>query len=73
MKKWVSVLLLLVLTLATKSVYACTVCFGGDPNSTNIQAIKWGILSLLLVLGVVLFLFTIFFIEFQKRAKKTME
>ena len=48
---------------------ACAVCFGGTDSST-LNALRFGILSLLLILGGVLFLFTRFFISFQKRAKQ---
>ena len=60
----------LALSLAgVKLSYACAVCFG-DPVSSIMQGIKFGIISLLLILIGVLSLFAHFFIEFQKRAKK---
>jgi hypothetical protein len=61
-------LLMLFLLQAVPS-QACSVCFGGDPKSSTMQAVKWGIIVLLIVLVGVLSTFTVFFVTFQKRAK----
>ena len=60
-------LMFLILACATPS-HACSVCFG-DSKSSTMQGVTWGIIFLLVVLGLVASLFTYFFIEFQKRAK----
>ena len=48
----------------------CAVCFG-DPSSPLTQGYNYGILSLLGIIGVVLFLFGIFFINIYKRSRPT--
>ena len=70
MRKLFLKILLMFLTLGpATTAHACAVCFG-DPQSPTMQAVKWGIISLLLILCVVLALFTQFFFGFQKRAKE---
>jgi hypothetical protein len=48
---------------------ACSVCFGPTPDKAMSDALKYGILSLLLVLVGILALFAHFFASFQRRAK----
>ena len=50
--------------------FGCAVCFGGDPNDSQIIGLKWGVLSLLAILLFVLSLFTAFFVNIHKRSKK---
>ena len=52
----------------TKTVAACSVCFG-DKNSTQVQGIGWGMLVLLGVVLTVFILFGTFIISFNKRSR----
>ena len=70
MKKFISIFIVVMISLVlVEQGSACAVCFGGtDPSMLN--ALKFGILSLLLILLAVLSLFGSFFWSFQKRAKR---
>lgn len=48
------------------STFACPSCFG-DPSSSETQAMKWAILSLLAVTGTVLAGVSAFFIYMRRR------
>ncbi len=47
----------------------CAVCFG-DPTSPMTQGYNLGILTLLGIIGVVLFIFALFFINIYKRSRQ---
>ena len=57
------------LVLTAKDAAACAVCFGAaDDPQTN--GVKYGIFTLLVIVMVVLGLFSLFFINLNKRAQK---
>lgn len=53
--------------------YACSVCFGGDPESPQMIGLRWGILVLLGILLGILGLLGKFFLNFRKRSKLTWD
>lgn len=46
---------------------ACPTCYG-DPSSSEVQGMKWAILSLLGITGTVLFGLSVLFLYLRKRA-----
>ena len=49
------------------AVLACSICFYGDPDEPANKALRYGIITLLAILLVVLGLFARFFISLGKR------
>lgn len=59
----------IILSLTAQPVLACSVCFYGDPNTLDNQALRMGIVLLLAFLIVILALFAKFFLSVKKRSK----
>jgi hypothetical protein len=51
----------------SKTASACSICFFGDPTSRANVALRWGIITLLIVLVVVLALMVSFFLSVARR------
>ena len=62
-------LIFVILGLKVSTASACSVCFGGMPNTSTTIAIRWGVLVLLVILLGVLAGFTKFFMNINKRSK----
>lgn len=53
----------------TSPVWACAVCFKGDPGQLQNQGLRAGIVLLMIVLGFVIFAFISFFLNLIKKQK----
>ena len=62
-------ILTLVCLFITSPLFACAVCFKGDPGQLQNQGLRAGIILLLVVLGVVVTLFISFFVTLIKKQK----
>lgn len=65
-KALLSIIVIVLWLAGTDTAVSCPSCFG-DPSSTETQAMKWAILSLLAVTGTVLAGFSAFFIYLKRR------
>ncbi|MGE3981843.1 MAG: hypothetical protein AB7F70_10500 [Candidatus Omnitrophota bacterium] len=61
--------LMSILLSSSSLAEACSVCFGGDPESPMLIGLKWGIFLLLGVLSGILVLLGMFFLNTRKRSK----
>ncbi len=62
-------ILVMLLVLITRDVWACAVCFG-DPNAAMTKGVLGAVLFLVLVITSVLGGFACFFINLRKRVNK---
>ena len=59
----------LILSSLPTLAQACSVCFYGDADSPASKGLRWGILTLLAILLVIMAAFVYFLIQFKKRNK----
>ena len=64
--------LLLALVLVPRDVFACPICFGGDPDSQLAQSVNWAVILLLGVTGSVLSGFVGFMGNLSKRSRQAL-
>jgi len=57
-----------IIVMNAANVWACSVCFG-QADAKTISALKWGMLSLLATVMVILSLTIVFIVQFSKRAR----
>ena len=58
--------------LAPAAVWACPICFGGDPDSPIAQGVNWAVFTLLGVTGGVLSGFVGFIFHLMKRSRQAL-
>ena len=69
MKNIIALSSMILLTLLSKSSWACSICFYGSAKSTANIALRAGVLLLLIIVLGVLLAFTKFFLTVRKRSK----
>ncbi|MCA9393080.1 MAG: hypothetical protein KC900_02650 [Candidatus Omnitrophica bacterium] len=60
---------LFILAAIPRAALACSICFYGDTDTPANRGLRWGVLTLLAVLLVIMAVFVTFLIRFKKRAR----
>ena len=58
-----------ILATAPKWAVACSICFYGDTDTPTNRGLRWGVLTLLAALAVIMAVFVYFLMRFKKRAQ----